>query len=408
MFKSDFKKANVLIGAIDLLILLYTVSIYTMSYSAELNAVSKFTALLIMGLTGIYLLINNKISSCNMFLYFALFIIFGIMSFLWAKDVSAVYTKMLTLLQIFVLTFLLYNYIAKENKLDYLIFVICISGTIFAVYTVLYFGVAEYFAGLEEGTRMGSEITNVNTIGLAAATSAIIALWYMLYRKKYIYVIPMIVCGIVAFGTGSRKVMICLVIGIVMLFVLQRNSKKRFKYVLQCILALTVLFLILQLPIFSTITERFKYTLAGFFGGGTVDSSTSKRFKMIEAGVEYFKRYPIGGIGLGNSNIITKEFLGGLETYLHNNYVELLACSGMIGFLLYYLMYLPLVTNLAKPSFKGNGFAVLGFTLVAIRLVLHYGMITYYSKTEYIMLVLLWLILSQIKGEKNEKDIKAY
>lgn len=56
------------------------------------------------------------------------------------------------------------------------------AGIIFSVYVIMYYGVGEYFNKLINGERIGTEINNVNAIGLQTSISVIIAI-FMDYIK---------------------------------------------------------------------------------------------------------------------------------------------------------------------------------------------------------------------------------
>ena len=75
----------------------------------------------------------------------------------------------------------------------------------------------------------------------------------------------------------------------------------------------------------------------------TETASNSERMKLINIGIEEFKSNPILGIGIGNYNVYAQEVLNynfrsdNLTT--HNIYLELLAETGIIGFILFISIY---------------------------------------------------------------------
>ena len=376
---------------IDVLIFLYVTSIYIFSFNVEGNIISKLLAVALMGVLALYAIVDgkiifNKFSGC-----FGLFILFCTISCFWAINTSLAFEKVTTLLQIFVLTFLLYNYLKKENKIDFFIHVLCLSGTIFAIYTVLFFGVEAYFSGLEDGVQMGTEITNVNTIGMATASAATMSLWFVSYRKKYWYIISIVICTVVTLGSASRTALIGLVLQFILLFILKGNSKRKLISLFECALVLVALYYVLQLPVFETINQRMEGLINNFTGQGRVDHSTNVRMGMIEAGLDRFMQTPFTGVGIGNSGYIALAHEG-YFTYLHNNYVELLASIGIIGTAIYYCMYFTPLLRLIKPAFKQNAYAVLGMVSLVGSLIMHYGTVQYYDKIEYIVFILIFLV----------------
>lgn len=81
---------------------------------------------------------------------------------------------------------------------------------------------------------------------------------------------------------------------------------------------------------FLRITSRLSVLFGGQSEIGYIDSDYMSGFRLyiIEEGMNLFYQNPWKGIGLEN----TRHFLG---TYTHNNFVEILAGTGIIGFLIY-------------------------------------------------------------------------
>lgn len=377
---------------IDAVLLLYAVSIYILSYHESTNGISKALAFGLMGLLALYVLFDN----CKMVFSFyslglGLFVLLCFFSRTWALNASFTYEKTSTILQLLILTTLLYNYLYREKKGEYLTLVICIAGTSFAVYTIFYYGVSDYFSGLLQGVRMGAEITNVNTIGMATLSSLIISFWYVLYRKRKWWLVAMVVSAITALGSGSRKVIFSLAVSILLMVFLRGNYKRKLQTFLQSIAALGVLYLILQLPIFSTLLDSVEEMLNGVLGTGETDSSTAVRMQMVQAGLESFKENPVFGIGIGNAAIINK-LATGRQTYLHNNYVELLADVGLVGTILFYSIYAFPLPALLRQTSQRRSESILALTLLLVDLVIQFGQVTYHLKNIHLQILLYFLI----------------
>lgn len=376
-----------------------------MSYVESLNKYSKVLAFALMGLLALYVLINGMIKINSVVLCLAGFTVWGFLSYFWAVDKQATLERALTMLQLLILFWLLYIYLSKENKVEMLILALCVAGIIFAVYILATNGLSAYVSGLEEGNRMGAEDVNENTVGLATGIAALIAFWYAFYKKKYYFLIFAAISTFVALGTGSRKVLVLLVLGVVMMFVLKGNAKKKVLSIFECMVVLIILYAILQLPIFETINERFDAMISAFTGEGEGDNSALTRLEMIDVGWKQFLKTPIYGIGLENSNVITQEYLS-LDTYLHNNYIELLACVGIVGFVLYYALYLIPLKKLIVPSFRGDVLAIIALILLIVSLVMEFGSVQYYTKSTYLQ-ILVFILVAERVGKKNEQNIES-
>jgi O-antigen ligase len=112
------------------------------------------------------------------------------------------------------------------------------------------------------------------------------------------------------------------------------------------------------------------------------DASTGTRANMVQIGLELFKKNPILGVGFGNfSYHYYYEYSGWAQTYAHNNYVEILADTGIVGFVLYYIvpfsMLFKMATNWKKYAAYDRKLAAFLITFILIRLVMDYGMVDY-------------------------------
>ncbi len=395
------KKRTGLTIIIDALILLYMCGIYLLSVYPATNTLFRVIAFALMGVCAFYMLIKRRWRFEKLLGFFALFVLFCVISTLWASNMAAAEAVCWTLVQLFMVFFLVYNYAVEEKKVRYLMLVIMLAGVVFAVYSVFWFGVEAFFEGMIEGSRVGAEDSTLNLVGMATATSSILCLWYIFYEKRMWCVVPLVICVVVGFGTGSRKMLVALALGGMLLFLLRGNFRKRLIGVLEAALLLFVLYQLLQLPVFAGISERFDSFLNIFTGEGEADGSAIKRLDMIQYGLEQFYKTPIGGIGIGNTYLLSFEALG-WETYLHNNYVELLASVGILGTGLYYAMFLNPLPCLFRGSRRQNTMATLGLALLLVELVIHFGMVTFYSKSAYMRLLLLALLANEAKKERGQ------
>ena len=212
----------------------------------------------------------------------------------------------------------------------------------------------------------------------------------------------------VSLGTGSRKVIVLVVLGILLLFISNKSTKlKKSRKIGKYIFIVMMLFAIVyiaSLPIFSGVFSRMQSLMNFFTGNGEVDYSTILRHKYIKAGLNQFLETPVLGIGINNSQYITLK-VSSFATYLHNNYIELLACTGVIGFCLYYILFVYLIIKLLKLIKTENKMATISLIVLIIMLILDYGMVSYYSKSTYIYILFVMLIAMDKEKLYDKKNI---
>lgn len=76
------------------------------------------------------------------------------------------------------------------------------------------------------------------------------------------------------------------------------------------------------------------YRLRGALSAGEMDSSTEKRLSIIQEGLRMTAEHPIAGVGLYQFAAHSR-----LAGYAHNDYVEVAATTGLVGFLIYYSIF---------------------------------------------------------------------
>lgn len=389
------------------LFLSYVFSIFVFSTYADTNTISKLIFVAYFGVCLLAFFKYRKIRLDAYFWYFLLFIAFVFASSLWAVYPNLAIERGVTLVQILVLCTLSYSLFYSVDDADFIAKSIYISGLCMCLYILLVYGINNYIALLEKGERVGGEVGQVNSIGSYASITVIIGLYYAMIRKKPIHYVIILLPLFIAFSTGSKKTLISIIFGAFALFIFKFKDEITLKNVVKTIIIIIILAVafnfILKLDIFHTLNVRMEGFINMLTGEGEVDSSTHKRQMMIEAGIEQFKKTPLFGLGIGSSGYINQKALG-VNTYLHNNYVEILACGGIVGFISYYAMYFYLVINLIKLVYKNNRNAILPFIILLIILINQIGVVNYYSKTTYIYLIYCFLTVKKEKTKLYKED----
>ncbi len=328
-----------------------------------------------------------------------LFICFVFASSLWAIQPSDSVIMGRTLLRTFVCAYAVYTtYInLHELNISVLLKAVMWAGYFVAIYALIFYGMDRMLAaGSDSSLRVDNEFSNVNTIGLACSLSCVIQINLKFIDSKtrlfpsVLFMIPSIV---VMSATQSRKAFVFLIVGILgCVFVrAQELHKGLFIKTLKVLFWISILALIiygfLQLEVFDGIRERMEGILDAVLGNGKVDHSTMVRNDLRSLGLEWFLKYPFGGVGIANPHILAAKFLN-FDAYLHDNFVEMLCGGGIVGFCLYYAMYIYLFRLLWKyrnVDRRRTAFFILWLLLM---LAMNYGMVTYYSKSQNFYLMI--------------------
>lgn len=335
------------------------------------------------------------------------FIFVGIISMINARSVTVAFERVIDIIEIFVMVSIFFFYFDKNDSVDRMLKLAMIVGYFVSFYTVAYYGIDYFIAVLASHLRIDNEALNANTVGLCAAYSILINLYFMLYKRKSIFDIAIIPALIILASSGSRKALIALVLGGLFLYCIKNiDNRKIINTIFRISIILVVVsiigFFILQLPIFEETLKRLEELVNGLMLGTQLDSSSEKRFDLVELGWDLFFTSPLTGVGLNNPQLYT-YFTYQIEGYyLHNNYIELLAGTGIAGVLTYYLFYIYIGLSLWRYRDWQNGEFNIVLILFLLRLILDYGMVSYEMKLTYYYLLVFYFEVRALKKKKKK------
>ena len=352
--------------------------------------------------------------SLNKYFYFILtLIIYSFMGIIWGINGSDCLTKAYTYLQILICMMILYQHFNHDNGVKQLLSIVKWSSYIISIYSIMYYGLDFIIKMITSGVRLENSYTNINTIGMFAAIGIIIQLDEMKKNHKfYVSTVFCVPAFMMVIATQSRKALLILIIGSVMVLIFRSVKKGRaLLNILKIIIIICGIFVVLKyasgLTIFSGINKRMNYIVAMFTGTGEIGQSALTRNKLINLGMEIFRKNPLVGVGMGCPRIIAKQVLN-FDAYLHNNFIELLAAGGIIGFALYYIeSYIYLFIEFYKlRNYKDENF-IICVILSIILLFRDYAMVSMYSKITFVYFLIFFLEIEKTKDRKRSyKGVK--
>ena len=149
-------------------------------------------------------------------------------------------------------------------------------------------------------------------------------------------------------NTASRKSLLVLCVMLCLWFVWLLPRRKTGAGVFFRIFALIIIPLII-LPLTAYIMsdtligQRFQHLLDAGGGSAIEGYKANIRYALVMDGIEYWLRNPIAGIGIGNFSMVHWSGL-----YSHSDFIEPLACTGLIGFILYQGFAFSILVRLLK------------------------------------------------------------
>ncbi len=329
-----------------------------------------------------------------------LFAVFSLLSMAWSHNAKDALDKGISIIEICACMTFVYWCHRDFNTMEPTILSIVWGGYIIAVYYFfVYGGVDLAMQNAAEGIREGVEFANINAIGRVMAIVIVLNVYMLMHsnKKKLYFGIPLPIMALIS--TMSRTPLIETIFGFVLLAILNGIKNKKVLNVIFAVVFSGVAFYLLyivikDIPILKGITSRMSSLINLFSGSGSVDSSAVMRQRMIQTGWRLFKSNPIIGVGISNAHYYAHEIIS-RNTYLHNNYFELLASGGIIGTYLYYRIHVKLIINLRKSYKIIDDPCMLCIVVLLMLLLADYGCVSYYYKEIYYYFTLCYLCLDK-------------
>ncbi len=338
------------------------------------------------------------------------FLLICFFSLMWAVDTTPVINSLKNLLVHFTILILLRSSIRTREDIETVFKVIVLSVVINSAYLLfISSSVLEQAKMVESGAaRLGEEgAWNANGIGFMTSNAVLISLFFFKKTKKnYVKLINIciiVLTCVVTLLTGSRTAILKVAAGLALFTYFSYNGK-RFKAVLIILILLIVLYCVMMyVPLFySIIGWRMEGLFAMFTGVGEIESSADIRDKFIGDAIERWKERPILGYGLDcyrRVNTIKQNY------YSHNNFVELLADLGVVGFIAFYIAHIKNLFILFKFK-KDDSMKWFLITAIIVVLLSDYGTISYHNLLTMSLIMLSFAYITICKREEQKYDIE--
>jgi len=347
--------------------------------------------------------INLHLTSFHLSIF--VFATFCLISTWWSPTTQLTLDKAITIFQILVCMSVVYIYADHQNSTLPLLDTIRWAGYIMTIYLFAVYGWSELNILLQAGMRIDSELINSNVIGMIVAFSIVLTLYKIIFFKFSVWHLFVIPEFVILSISSSKKAFFILLLGAMSVIAMKYRKENMFKKLIAVLLALFLgvffLFLVWNLPFFTGLKNRLELFLNFFTGQGMIDISTLTRNYMVRIGIAEFLNNPLLGLGIGSSSEITLKSLG-WATYLHNNYIELLACGGIVGTIIYYFMFLYPGLQLLRKGYNKDKNTLICLILLLLWLITDWGVVSYYYKQTYFFILLFFMQAKLVQKEANQ------
>ena len=367
-----------------ILFMFYTISIFIFSFKIEYVAISNNIFVLYAASALLKIIIKGKIQRNKIYIFTISFVFYSFLSCLWAVDPVSAFQKSNSLFLLICFSLITYQVFDKGNSINFILISIMVAGVAMELYSVFFYDFFTIVDAIITGQRLGGEINQANTFGIYLAFTCVISAYYAIYKKKSLFYLITMTSFLLILSSGSRTGLAIGFLGLVLLFYFRSSERRQYQGLLLSVFIGLLLFSILQLSIFDEATIRMQQLASIFSTDKNIDNSATVRLFMIEFGINKFMENPIIGYGAESSRFLLETIYG--NTYLHNNYVEILVNYGLLGFLFYYITFLIILYKAWNGAKRKNPESIIVTVLFIMILISDYGTVSYYDKLIYIIL----------------------
>lgn len=367
---------------IDAALLLFLFLLFTFDHAeVGLSALYYVSYFLFVGFTLVKVLVRIRVDGTvkvsGITLWYVAFSLLSVSTALWSDYPHVLYETIVRMLQIIMLIFSISQTYGTRDGMNRLLKIIVWAATFDVLYMFVNTPFDEWFSGFFGMALTGQ---NASAIGMIMTVTTMITAYFAYYckqRKYYLFLVLQLAAAVL---TSSRKTVISICIGFMLLIFLKDKSVKLLFRVLFCLVAVAMLFYaIMNIPqLYLAIGQRFE-SMFNYLTETDVDNSMYMRRLFIRYAKEFFLEHPLLGNGPSSFSLRIIEITGERD-YAHNNYYEVLVSFGLVGFALYYGMYVYITAKLIKAVFVSeNSMAKLFLTIMIVTYICEYGIVLYYS-----------------------------
>jgi O-antigen ligase len=320
-----------------------------------LGTISRVMGIVALGFVLMAVLVTGRLRRLQFFHIAALlFVVWAGLSVFRTGDETRAITKFITYFQLLLVLWMIWELASTFHRVQGLFFAYVCGAYVAAFNTII--GYRENLHVAKAASRFAAEGFDPNDLGMTLALALPMA-WYlgMTYRHPVLrwlcrLYIPM---GLVAIGlTASRGALIASIIAL--LIVPMTMSQLSPGKIAAAIILLFASGAVAVAYIPATSWQRFATTRT------QVESGTmNSRVTIWREGFKAFAKAPILGYG-------TSSFNWTVHSQAHNSYLAVLVEQGLVGFVLFALIFIAVLTKVLKMPKMERRFALVLFATVGV------------------------------------------
>ena len=321
-------------------------------------------------------------------IWMLLIILYGSFSMLWSIEAENAVKVLFNLGKTMIVCYLIRPHLTDRKSINRILLLILIALIYMMVLLLLRMPVSTW-----SSERVGDVLNqNPNEIGRLVCLGTVLILYFLSLHEKgrWIFISIFSLFCMVALMTGSKNAIFILIFQIGLYYFLISKKGKRILVVVAVMMGAYLLFYLFfyNEVLYGVIGRRLEGLLQLFVGGANIDGSTLERLYFMKTAWGVFQNNPMIGVGLNNFSAYLELIGYENAVYSHCGFLELLSTLGIVGFGLYYFMYVHVLKKLIKPAFEKDMLAVLLFVINLRVLLFDISSISMYTYNSYITLMI--------------------
>ena len=243
--------------------------------------------------------------------------------------------------------------------------------------------------------RIGEEIgQHSNEIGRMAAVGGLLSLFFFTVKRKFRWSYLVLLAGFLfcSLMTGSKNAILIMMFQIMLYWILISGQRMR---VLKICFGAGILILMFWLimtnaVLYNLVGNRIENMLYIFVDSSQADGSTRERIFFMQTAWGLFTEQPVLGVGLNNFAAYLQSIHYENAVYSHSGFLEILSTLGIVGFVLYYSLYLLVAVRLFPKALRRDRMGAVLFCLCLRILVFDLTAISAYIYSSYFYLMAAW------------------
>lgn len=335
---------------------------------------------------------DSKITIPYNMVWFGMFVVYASMSGLWAFYVQASSIELILRLIIILLIITSISiYIEKPQDLERLMSLFMLSIFIIIAFELSVVPIDSWLDGMLGRNFSGF---NPNEFAFWVSCAEMMAFYRFYIKKDYKFIVLVAFFAFVVLLSSSRKATISIILAPIMMMLLSTYKKNYLlKIAIMCAVIVLIIYLILTNEyLYNTIGRRF-VSMYNFTNdkSNKSDNSMFLRSYYIQVAKDIFFESPLFGKGVNNFYSTMIQDYGTKGTYAHNNYWQILSEFGLVGFAIYYSLYLYCIVKLVRNVIVNKSkVSILFLSFMVLLIGLEYGMVTFNAKSTHIVIALVY------------------